>query len=47
MVFTSARKKYDANVVDNRIQLNDKLLHATIKVYSTKFLGLYINENLN
>jgi len=44
MVFTSARTKYDANVVDNRILLNDKPLQ---QVYITKFLGVYINEHLN
>jgi len=44
MVFTSARKKYDANVVDNRILLNDKPLQ---QVSTTQFLGVYINEHLN
>jgi len=38
------RKKYDANVVDNIILLNDKPLQ---QVSTTKFLGMYINEHLN
>jgi len=46
MVFTSARTKYNANVVDNRILLNDKPLQ---QVSTTKFLEVkaYINEHLN
>jgi len=44
MVFTSARKKYDANVADKRILLNDKPLQ---QVSTTKFLEVYINEQLN
>jgi len=44
MVFTSARKKYDANAVDNRILLNDKPLQ---QVSTTQFLGVYINEHFN
>jgi len=44
MVFTSERKKYDANVVDNRILSNNKPLQ---QASTTKFLGVYINEHLN
>jgi len=44
IVFTSARQKCDANVVYNRILLNDKPLQ---QVSTTKFLGVYINEHLN
>jgi len=44
MVLTSARKKYDANVVDNRKLLNDEPLQ---QVSTTKFLWVYINEHLN
>jgi len=44
IVFTSARTKYNAHFVDNRILLNDKPLQQV----STKiFLGVYINEHLN
>jgi len=43
MVFTSARKKYDANVVDNRILLNDKPLQ---QVFTTQCIRVYINEQL-
>jgi len=42
MVFISARKKYDANVVDNRILLNNKPLQ---QVSTTKCLGVYIKEH--
>jgi len=41
MMFTSARNKYNANVVDHRILLNDK------QVSTTQFCGVYINEHLN
>jgi len=44
MVFTSARKKYHANVVDSTILLNNKPLQ---QVSTTKCLGVYINEHLN
>jgi len=46
MVFNSTRKKYDANVVDNRIGLllNDKSLQL---VSTTTFPVVYINEHLN
>jgi len=45
-VFTSARKKYDANVVEYRINLllNDKQLQ---QVSTIQFLWVYINEHLN
>jgi len=36
MVFTSARKQYDANVVDNRILLNGKPLQ---QVSTKKSIG--------
>jgi len=45
MVFTmQCTQKYDANVVVNRILLNNKLLQ---QVSTTKFIGVTINEHLN
>jgi len=44
VIFTSACKKYDANIVDNRILLHNKPLQ---QVSTTTFFGVYINEHLN
>ena len=44
MVFTNAQKKYDSNIVTNKIMLDGK---PVVQVQSTRFLGVHINEHLN
>ena len=44
MVFTSVKKKYDSDIIKNKIMFDGKPI---VQVHSTKFLGIHITEHLS